>query len=221
MYLQQHARVRWNGIVSDMFNLVNGCKQGAVLSGILYNFYVNGLFQRLRELKSGCWVDLHYVGMVGYADDDWLLAPSMDALQEMLNTCEQYNDEHGLRFSTDPKPSKSKTKCIAFLQSERELQPMTLCSNSLPWVKAGKHVGQNVTNQSDGMKKDMIIKRAKFIDKNNTLRQEFSFAHPKTLIQINQAYNSDYTGSPVWDLFCKEEEMLENSYSVARIKLVL
>ena len=36
-----------------------------------------------------------------------------------------------------------------------------------------------------------------------------------TLLQINQAYNSDYTGSPVWDLFCKEEEMVENSYSVA------
>ena len=48
-----------------------------------------------------------------------------------------------------------------------------------------------------------------------SLRQEFSFAHPKTLLQVNQAYNSDYTGSPVWDLFCKEEEMLENSYSVA------
>ena len=215
MYLMQHARVRWNGIMSDLFDLVNGCKQGAVLSGILYNFYVNGLFQKLREARSGCWIDLHYVGMLGYADDDWLLAPSMEALQDMLNTCEKYNNEHGLKFSTDPKPSKSKTKCIAFLHSDRELKPPTLCGNLLPWVKSGKHVGQTVTNQADGLKKDMLIKRAKFIDKNNTLRQEFYFAHPETLIQINQSYNSDYTGSPVWDLFCQEAEMVENSYSTA------
>ena len=107
--------------------------------------------------------------MVGYADDDWLLAPSRNALQEMLQTCEEYNEEHGLRFSTDPKPEKSKTKCIAFLKTERVLKPMILCGNELPWVKVGKHVGQNVTNQADGLKKDILMKRAKFIDKNNTL----------------------------------------------------
>jgi len=94
--------------------LKNGCKQGAVLSGILYNFYVNGLFQRLRERKSGCWIGLHFVGMVGYADDDWLLAPSESALQEMLVTCEEYNAEHGLQFSTDIIPDKSKTNVLHF-----------------------------------------------------------------------------------------------------------
>jgi hypothetical protein len=73
MYIHQNARVRW---LSELFGLKNGCKQGAVLSGILYNFYLNGFFQRLRDLKSGCWIDLHYVG---YADDDWLLAPSRNA----------------------------------------------------------------------------------------------------------------------------------------------
>ena len=115
-------------------------------------FYVNGLFRKLREARSGCWIDFHYVGMLGYADDDWLLAPSMDALQDMLNTCEEYNNEHGLKFSTDPKPSKSKTKCIAFLKSDRDLPPPTLCGNLLPWVKAGKHVGQTVTNKADGLR---------------------------------------------------------------------
>ena len=109
------------------------------------------------------------MGMLGYADDDWLLAPSLEALQDMLNIC--YNAEHGLQFSTDPNPRKSKTKCIAFLQSERELRPMTLCGNYLPRVKSGKHVGQNLTNKADGLRHDMVIKRARFIDRNNTLRQ--------------------------------------------------
>ena len=45
------------------------------------------------------------------------------------------------------------------------------------------------------MKKDILVKRAKFIDKNKTLGQEFSFAHPDTLLQLIQMYNSDFTGS--------------------------
>ena len=89
MYRLQYAKVCWNKKLSESFSLRNGCKQGAVLSGILYNFYVNGLFQRLRERKSGCWIGLHYIGMVGYADDNWLLAPGIEALQDMLNTCEE------------------------------------------------------------------------------------------------------------------------------------
>ena len=220
MYLHQFAKVRWNGVLSEAFALRNGCKQGAVLSGILYNFYVNGLFQLLRERKSGCWVGLHYVGIVGYADDDWLLAPSLNALQDMLVTCEEYNLQHGLQFSTDKNPEKSKTKCIAYLKKDRNLPQLMLCGNKLPWVASGKHVGQNVTNQVDGMKKDILVKRAKFIDKNNTLRQEFSFAHPDTLLQLNQIYNSDFTGSCVWDLFSREQQMLENSYNTA-VRLML
>ena len=86
MYMMQHARVRWNDALCELFDLINGCKQ--VLSGILYNFYVNKLFRKLRESTSGCLVDLHYVGMLGYADDDWLLAQSLEALQDMLNICE-------------------------------------------------------------------------------------------------------------------------------------
>ena len=70
------------------------------------------------------------------------------------------------------------------------------------------------------MKNDIQIKRAKFIDRNNTLRQEFHFADPDILIRLNQIYNSDYSGSPVWDLFCHEQEMLENSFSIS-IRLML
>ena len=220
MYMNQFAQIRWNGILSNSFTLKNGCKQGAVLSGILYNFYVNGLFQRLRDRKSGCWVGLQYVGMVGYADDDWLLAPSLSSLQDMLNTCEEYNKEHGLLFSTDVEPRKSKTKCIAFTQKERLLRPMYLCGDILPWVKSGKHVGQHINDKVDGMQHDILVKKAKFIERNNTLRQEFSFAHPRTLLQLNQIYNSDFTGSCVWDLFSREEEKLENSYNKA-VRLML
>ena len=115
MYVMQFANVRWNGTLSSDFNLSNGVKQGAVLSAILYCVYVNGLFQKLREQKTGCWIEDDYLGMLGYADDNFLLSPTLDGLQEMLNTCELYVEEHNLQFSTDIIPAKSKTRCLAYL----------------------------------------------------------------------------------------------------------
>ena len=141
------------------------------------------------------------------------MAPSLDSLQDMLKTCEEFAEEYGLQFSTDPNPKKCKTKCIAYLKNERPLRKLQLCGNNLPWVDAGKHVGNNIGNVMDGMKKDMRIKRAKYIDKNNELCQEFYFAHPKSKLQANTIYNMHFTGSPLWDLFCREAEMIENTYN--------
>ena len=202
IYLLQTANVRWNGSCSNFFPLTNGVKQGAILSAILYCYYMNGLFALLRERRAGCWVSGEYYGMVGYSDDNLLLAPSRDALQEMLDTCESYAEEHNLIFSTDPNPVKCKTKCIAFLKKSREIAPLSLCGNPLPCVESAKHLGIFFKNKIEGMKHDIMVKRAKFIDRNNDIVQEFSFAHPKTKLKMNQIYNYHFSGSQVWDLFC-------------------
>ena len=65
---------------------------------------------------------------------------------------------------------------------------MALCGNPLPWVSSLMHLGTRVTNQIDGCQQDMNQKIAKYIDKNCTLLQEFSFAHPSTKITLNNIY---------------------------------
>ena len=47
----------------------------------------------------------------------------------MLNMCEEFVQEHKLRFSTDPRSNKCKTKCLAFLYKKREL-PSGQCPSS-------------------------------------------------------------------------------------------
>ena len=55
IYVNQYANVRWNGSFSSIFSVGNGVRQGAILSGILYCFYTNNLFNILRNNKTGCW----------------------------------------------------------------------------------------------------------------------------------------------------------------------
>ena len=215
MYTLQYANVRWKQLVSGIFTMVNGVKQGAVLSALLYCIYVNGLFEKLRFNRAGCWMGSTYLGILGYADDNLLLAPSRQALQEMLLTCELYAKEHNLQFSTNENPTKSKTKCLAFLKTERIIQEMRLNGRSLPWVKSGIHLGNTVENDINGMKQDTRVKRAGYIQKNNELNQEFRFAHPRTKFHLNAVYNSHFSGSSLWNLFGKDVKMMENSWNLS------
>ena len=63
----------------------------------------------MLKRRTGCWVVNNYHGIFGYSDDNWLLAPSLGALQDQLKTCEEYAKSHILTFSTDPNPAKCKT----------------------------------------------------------------------------------------------------------------
>ena len=155
------------------------------------------------------------MGIFGYSDDNFLVAPSLDSLQEMLETCQNYAMEHGLKFSTNVNPTKCKTKCIAFLFRDKILEPAVLCGDPLPWVQGGVHLGNHIKNTSDGMGQDIRVKRANFISKNIELNQEFDFSHPLTKVKLNLIYNFHFTGSPLWDLFSREAVMIENSWNTA------
>ena len=105
IYTEQFANVRWNGELSSIFTMHNGVRQGAILSALAYCFYCEELFTRLERRRSGCWFNGFFLGLLGYSDDNVCLAPSLNALQDMLDTCEKYAAEHNLKFSTNPIPS--------------------------------------------------------------------------------------------------------------------
>ena len=213
VYVNQLANVRWKGGQSSTFTVKNGCGQGKVLAAIAYCMYCEELFQTLRRRRSGCWVMGKFRGIFGYSDDNWLIAPSLPALQDMLLTCQEFAESHNLKFSTDLDPKKCKTKCMAFLKRQRELPSMMLCGNPLPWVDRLLHLGNMVSNHIDGGQADMKQKGASYVDKNCNLNQEFSFAHPIYRIQLNKSYNYHFTRCQIWDLFSQGAVKFYSTYN--------
>ena len=117
-YRLQQANVRWGNEVSDFFPVSNGVKKGSVLPAVMYCVYTNGLFENLRRQNIGCCIGPNFVGIIGYADGLFLMSPTLDGLQKMLQVCKHYAKDHNLRFNTNSNPDKSKTKCMAFLQKK-------------------------------------------------------------------------------------------------------
>ena len=106
-YQEQQMRIKWNQTFSDPFSVSNGVRQSGVLTPIFFTIYIDLLVQ-LKELGVGCHWNHHFIGVVYYADDLTLLAPSPSALRLMLQKCEQFADAHGLKFNA------SKTQLVYF-----------------------------------------------------------------------------------------------------------
>lgn len=215
IYMNQQANVLWNGRHSDRFPILNGVKQGAVLSPLLFCVYIDELFSILRKKKDGCWVKKEFHGIVGYADDLLLMAPTLEGLQKMITTCEDFAKRHNLKFSTNVNETKSKTKCMAFTKKDVPLKKMVLNGNDLPWTKSFKHLGTKIVKDLKGLKQDLMEKRAIYIKKTNELMQEFHYSHPLTKVRINGIFNISFYGSPLWNLFSPEAVRLEKTWNVS------
>ena len=99
----------------------------------------------------------------------------------MVSICEKYGNDHNLVFSTDPNPSKSKTKCLYFCGRMHNVQfpaPIKLDGKDLPWVTSAEHLGHTL-HQMGTMDQDCKIKRARIIDKSVEVREQLSFAYPE------------------------------------------
>ena len=137
VYMQQTAWVVWGARggprrCSSPFQLSNGTRQGSVISPVVWCVYCQELLDRLRSLGLGCHLPggtfspspnypaggilcgTTFVGITIYADDILLLAPTRSSLQLMVTEAQLFASSHNIIFSTDPKPSLSKSKCLWF-----------------------------------------------------------------------------------------------------------
>ena len=136
------------------------------------------LFVKLRKLGVGCHIGGVFFGAALYADDLVLIAPSRNALQRMLELCENYAEEHNLIFSTDPSPELSKTKCLYMVGKVRGGQvnypkPVSLYGMDLPWVTSANHLG-HLLHQDCTMEEEARSKRMSFITDRTDIREMFA-----------------------------------------------
>ena len=87
------------------------------------------------------------MGAFLYSDDQLLIAPNRRAMELMLQEVERFALDSNIHFSTDPDPSKSKSKLIFVCGRQIGLAkpaPLYLCGRPLPFVATASHLGHKI-----------------------------------------------------------------------------
>ena len=101
--------------MSNYFVVINGVKQGGVLSPVLFCLHIDGLLVALSQAGVGCFIGSHFVGALACADDITLLGPSVFAPRKMLAICDSYANDYHSVFNA------KKSECLVLFPSTRRL----------------------------------------------------------------------------------------------------
>ena len=194
-YTRQTARVSWCDVRSPPFHVLNGVKQGGVLSPVLFTVYVDYLLITLQQSGIGCFVDGHYCGAYCYADDIVLLCPSLDGLNQMLEICYRFACDFDVTFNAQ------KTIGICFNSKWPVLGHAALNGVKIAWQDKVKHLG-NVINARMTDDDDCKAKMGQFIGSVNKLIANFKHLELALRVKLFKSFCSSFYGSQMWNFNC-------------------
>ena len=185
-YVGQSTRLSWDNVYTNYFQLLNGVKQGGVLSRKLFTLYIDGLFIELKQSGYGCHINNTYMGALSYADDFILSCPSIRGLNHMIKIC------YFLPIAIISLLIVRKL-CIKFGGKTHGYKHLTLNGNDIEWASEIKHLGNNL-NISRNDELDCQIKTSHF------LGYVYNIGHLRgnVLNKLFKLYCCSFYGSQMW-----------------------
>jgi hypothetical protein len=198
MYINHTTRVAWNGIFSDRFVAKNGVKQGGILSPVLFCIYFDDLISELTKANIGCFIGNLFVGILAYADDVVLLAPTPHAMRKMLAVCDAYANEFNVCFNA----SKSKSLIVRpHLLSKTGPNPDFYIGGKLiEIVDRWPHLGHIITNTLSDLD-DVRNRRNSLVGQINNVLCYFGTLDCTTKVKLLKSYCSSFYGCELWDMW--------------------
>ncbi len=194
MYTHQKLQIRWGSKMSNQFNVMNGVKQGGVLSPILFAIYMDGMLKRVEDAGIGCFMNNNFVGSLAFADDVKLLCPTMSGLQVMANICEKYASEFNIKFNG----SKSRLLLFKGRQCKGSNMHLYVSGTALQCVVSVADLGHNVSsNDQDSM---VNAAKASFWRSFNSFMSDFGHIYSFLKSKLFKQYCCSFYGAPLWYL---------------------
>ena len=191
LYTSQMIRVKWDNEISNQYIVTNGVKQGGVLSPILFIMYIDELLVRLSMSKSGCHIGSMFCGALGYADDVVLLSPSITGVNELLRICSEFAIEYDVKFNS------SKSKMLCFGNTLYEGDGVQFMGGLVEVVKADKHLGNNIGQNSNKCSIDSAINDLYY--RTNMIMTHFAYVDFDVRYKLFKSYCMPLYGSVIWN----------------------
>lgn len=170
-------------------------RQGGLTSPKLFNLYVNALIGELSSTRVGCYIDGVCVNNLSYADDMVLLSASTCGLAKLVNICERYANEHGLKYNVN------KSECMVFQARGScpvsSIPPIKLYGAPVKRVNEFKYLGHFLTSD---LKDDVDIERERraLSVRANMIARRFARCSKEVKTTLFKAYCSSFYTCSLW-----------------------
>jgi exonuclease III len=202
MYTNQCLQVRWGNNVSNTFSVMNGVKQGGVMSPVLFSVYIDDLLIQLKNSGIGCHIGNRYVGTLAYADDLTLICPTLHGMRKMVEICENYAKQYSILFNG------SKSQLMLFRgRNCNELKGDLFVNGALlKYCDEASHLGHYISTVDN----EKGIKQAisSFWKSFNLFMTDFGHVYSFVKCKLFKQYCCAFYGSPLWDLNSTSAENL-------------
>ena len=196
-YTTQEFVVKWGASHSLPFKTANGIRQGGILSPYLYNVYTDDLSAALRDTGTGCHLHDKCVNSLSYADDMVLLAPTAEALQDLIGVCEVYAARHDIVYNT------TKTECMVVPPAHSKVTYLAsawLGGCALTFVDRFTYLG-HVINQDLTDDDDIKKQTTKLTIIGNTLLRKFSFCSQEVKLELFRSHCYSIYCNSLWSRY--------------------
>ena len=192
-YDNQYVRVRYMSQYSSEWKIDSGVRQGGILSGLLFAFYINQLVNDISNMNVGCTFGILRSNIIAYADDLVILAPSATGLRILINAANKGARDIKLDFNFN------KTKCMVFCRKANiDTKPsFKVDGKIIEVVKTFKYLGYVITNKLNDTN-DVDRARSKFYAEFNSMTRRFSFADTRVKLFIFKQFCLQFYGNDLW-----------------------
>lgn len=196
-YCTQSFSVKWSNIISTSFKVQNGVRQGGILSPRLFNVFIDELSDEMNTSGYGCHLNNQSYNHLQYADDSVILAPSPNALQKLVNICENFAQRYDMLYN------EKKTFCMCIKSKPNisvKVPDVHLNGRKLKWISEHKYLGVHI---SEHFKDDSDIKRQlKYIySKGNMLIRKFRSCSDHVKAQLFKSFCTNLYCSELWQTY--------------------
>ena len=187
-------QVKWDNCLSAPFHISNGVRQGSILSPILFNFYMNDLSHNLSSCKTGCMVGSTVMNHLMYADDCVIFSPSSAGIQQLLNVCSVYGEQHDIKYNE----SKSVIMICRTVEDRHMTFPdFKLSGKVLNICSEVKYLGHVITDQLTD-DEDIFRQCRMLYVRANELARKFGWCTVGVKLTLFKAYCSPMYTAHLW-----------------------
>ena len=145
LYKKTNCAIKVNNRITDFFSYSKGVRQGCPLSSILFNLYVNDIFDTIEENSiSNIYLnENNKINALMYADDLVSISRTKEGLQHQIDSLQDYCKKWKLSINT------AKTKSMVFNRGNRLIKTVFNIEGSpIENVKTFKYLGFTISSKN-------------------------------------------------------------------------